>query len=276
MRRRLLLILLLLLILILALFLLFRNPAPRDTLTLYGNVDVREVDLGFRVAGRVHTLLYEEGDWVEPNALLACLDPQPYLDEVARAEAIVASTQASLRYAEEVYERRRLLVKDKSVSQEDAQQALSKRDIALGELQAAQATLAIAKANLSFTEVYAPTKGSILTRIREPGTVVKPSDPVYTLSVASPVWIRAYVTEPELGLIAPNMPATIYTDTPGAPCYTGHVGFISPVAEFTPKTVESTQLRVDLVYRIRIYADNPDGTLRQGMPVTVVLHREKR
>ncbi|MAW82513.1 MAG: secretion protein HlyD, partial [Parvularcula sp.] len=53
--------------------------------------------------------------------------------------------------------------------------------------------------------------------------------------------------------------------------YKGQVGFISPVAEFTPKTVETRELRTALVYRLRIIVDNPDGGLRQGMPVTVTL-----
>ena len=70
-----------------------------------------------------------------------------------------------------------------------------------------------------------------------------------------------------------GMPVEIYTDiqdsVEGGPVYTGQIGFISPVAEFTPKTVETTRLRTDLVYRIRVYANNPDQYLKQGMPVTV-------
>ncbi len=129
--------------------------------------------------------------------------------------------------------------------------------------------------NLSYTEAFAPTDGVILTRIREPGTVVKAADSVYTLSVSSPVWIRAYVDEPDLGLVYSGMPAEIYTDIDGGSVYSGKVGFISPVAEFTPKTVETTKLRTDLVYRLRIYADNPDRGLVQGMPVTVKLKLKK-
>ena len=67
------------------------------------------------------------------------------------------------------------------------------------------------------------------------------------------------------------MSAYIHTDTPHGKVYSGTVGFISPVSEFTPKTVETTELRTDLVYRIRVYAQNPDRGLRQGMPVTVKL-----
>jgi HlyD family secretion protein len=134
-----------------------------------------------------------------------------------------------------------------------------------------QSELAVAQDNLSYTEVYAPTDGIILTRIREPGSVVIESEPVYTLSISSPVWIRAYVDETHLGEIYFGMPAEIVTDTKDLGSYMGKVGFISPIAEFTPKTVETTQLRTDLVYRLRIYVDNPGRYLKQGMPVTVKL-----
>jgi HlyD family secretion protein len=124
--------------------------------------------------------------------------------------------------------------------------------------------------------VYAPSEGIILTRVREPGSVVREGDPVYTLSIVSPVWIRAFIPEPLLGVVYPNMQAEVFTNTENGPTYKGHVGFISPVAEFTPKTVETTELRTDLVYRLRIIADNPDQGLRQGMPVTVKLYRKSQ
>jgi HlyD family secretion protein len=114
----------------------------------------------------------------------------------------------------------------------------------------------------------------ILTRIREPGSVINAGEPVYTLSIDSPVWVRTYVSEPNLGKIYPGMQAEVYTDTKTNPTYYGHIGFISPVAEFTPKTVETTELRSDLVYRLRVIVDNPDRGLRQGMPVTIRLKCE--
>jgi HlyD family secretion protein len=132
----------------------------------------------------------------------------------------------------------------------------------------------VAKDNVSYTRAYAPTDGVILTRIREPGTVVNPANPVYTLSVTDPVWVRAFVDEPELGQVYYGMPAEVFTDVEKGKSYSGKVGFISPVSEFTPKTVETTQLRTDLVYRLRIYVDNPDRGLVQGMPVTVKLKKK--
>ncbi len=244
-------------------------------LTLYGNIDVRQVDLGFRVGGRVDKLLYQEGDLVPSGKLVATLDKQPYADQVLQAQANAESIRLSLKNAEENLKRRAELVGEGSVSKEDYDNALSARDVYASNLKQAEAALGVAKTNLRDTEIYAPNEGTILTRIREPGSIVRESDPVYTLSLTNPVWVRAFVSEPDLGLIYPNMPAEVYTDTPGSKIYQGHIGFISPVAEFTPKTVETIQLRTDLVYRLRVIVDNPDHGLRQGMPVTVRLKLPK-
>ncbi|MGK5594501.1 MAG: efflux RND transporter periplasmic adaptor subunit [Parachlamydiaceae bacterium] len=250
------------------------NGEDGSVLSLFGNVDVRQVDLGFRVKGRVDYMPYQEGDLVKAGALMGTIDKQPYLDRVREAKANMASIHANLENAERIYKRREELIKDGSISQEDYESAQSNRDVLRANLKQAEASLGVALTNLQDTEMYAPNDGVILTRIREPGTVVNEADPIYTLSLLAPVWIRAFVSEPNLGNIYPGMKAQIYTDS-GRRVYEGHVGFISPVAEFTPKTVETAQLRTDLVYRLRIIAYNPDWGLRQGMPVTVKLPLEK-
>lgn len=247
----------------------------RNALVLYGNVDVRQVDLGFRVDGRVNTMIFQEGDLVPQGKLMAFLDKQPYEDLARQAAANVQSLKLTLENAEKILKRRQELVGEGGVAQEDYENAISSRDVNAANLLQAEANHGVARTNLKDTELYAPSDGTILTRIREPGTVVRVADPIYTLSLISPVWIRAFVSEPDLGRIYPGMPAEVYTDTPGGKVYKGHIGFISPVSEFTPKTVETTQLRTDLVYRLRIIADNPDHGLRQGMPVTVKLLMDK-
>lgn len=253
-----------------------QKASHRDAIVLFGNVDVRQVDLGFRVLGRVKTMHFEEGDLVQPGKLMAVLDKQPYADQVAEAFANQESIKASLDNAHKVFKRRQELISDGSISQEDLDNATANVDTLSANLKGAEAAVEVAMSNLKFTEVFAPTEGTILTRIREPGAVVTPGDPIYTLSIISPVWIRAFITEPDLGHIYPGMKAEIHTDTAGGKVYTGQIGFISPVAEFTPKTVETTTLRTDLVYRLRIYADNPDRFLKQGMPVTVKLPLNKK
>lgn len=253
-----------------------RSPNTKDALVLYGNVDVRQVDIAFRVPGLVNKLCFEEGDSVGTGSLLATLDCSPYDSELGQALANRDAIKVTLDNAEILLERREDLVLSGAVSQEDLDNAKAKRDELIAQLVAADAAVQVARDHLKYTAAYAPIDGTILTRIREPGSVVNPTDPVYTLSVASPVWIRAFVNEPHLGDIYYGMEAEITTDTPGLPTYTGYVGFISPVAEFTPKTVQTTDLRTDLVYRLRVYADNPDRYLKQGMPVTVKLKLKKR
>ena len=269
---------LLLALLIGAALLIYSILHPKEdenVLTLFGNVDIRQVDLGFRVPGRVVQLFFQEGDFVPQGALMATLEEEPYLDQVKQAEATLGSTKFSLENAEKILKRRKDLISDGSVSKEDLEDATTSRDVALANFNQAEAALGVAEKNLFDTEVFSPIDGTILTRIREPGTVASAGDPVYTLSILSPLWIRAYVTEPNLGRIYPGMEAEVTNDTKNSPVFKGRIGFISPVAEFTPKTVETTSLRTDLVYRLRIYIDDPGWSLRQGMPVTVRLRTDR-
>lgn len=251
----------------------YENEGDDDVLTLYGNVDIRQVDLGFRVNGRVSEMLFEEGDVVEPGALMGILDPQPYVEEVSQMKASLAAAVAALDNAEMLFKRRQEAVPTGSVSKQDFDTALFSKDNLKALRDEAAASLERSETRLNDTKVYAPILGTILTRIREPGAVVNFGEPIYTLSISSPIWVRAYLSEPDLGFIFPGMEAEIHTDTPELPVYKGHIGFISPVAEFTPKTVETQKLRTDLVYRIRVIVDNPDNKLKQGMPVTVKIHK---
>ena len=251
----------------------FRDREDPRHIVLYGNVDVRQVDIGFRVPGQVTQLLFEEGDEVKQGALMTVLDNTPYDSQLREAVAAAEAVRVNLGNAEVLLQRRLELIGSGAVSQEDLDNVRTQRDQLMANLAQAEAAIEVAKDNLAYTRAFAPTDGIILTRIREPGTVVNPADPVYTLSVSSPVWIRAFVDEPNLGKVHYGMTAEVFTDVEGGKSYTGSIGFISPVAEFTPKTVETTQLRTDLVYRLRIYVDNPDHELVQGMPVTVKLKR---
>jgi HlyD family secretion protein len=136
---------------------------------------------------------------------------------------------------------------------------------------AAQARLQKAQTALSDATLLAPSTGIISVRAREPGAIVQVGQTVYTLTLNDPVWIRAYVSQLRLGRIKPGMQVKVAIDSMPGRRYEGTVGFISPDAEFTPKTVQTEQVREDLVYRIRVIANDPDNVFRQGMPVTVLI-----
>ena len=101
--------------------------------------------------------------------------------------------------------------------------------------------------------------------------MASPQKPVYSLAITDPKWIRAYVSEPDLGKVQPRMKASIMVDSFPDQRFEGWVGFISPVAEFTPKSVQTSELRTSLVYEVRVFVSDPTDVLRLGMPATVYL-----
>ncbi len=298
-----------------------RKPAG-GPLVLQGNVEVRQVNLGFKVSGRIEKLDVDEGDVVRAGQALASLEKVYFDDalaqtraqreqmaanyeklrtgnrpeEIAEARALVAEREATLTNARVTLKRAQTLLSSPAGSQkafDDAQAAerqadaqlnsarealrlqeagYRKEDIALGkgQLDERAATEEIAGRNLVDADLIAPSNGTVLSRVREVGAIVAAGETVYVLSLTTPVWVRTYVSEPDLGRIRPGMEVQIKTDTPRGKTFAGRIGFISTAAEFTPKTVETTELRTSLVYRLRIVVDNDTGFLRQGMPVTVI------
>ncbi len=299
-------------------------PATDGPLSLYGNVDIREVDLGFRVGGRIAEIPVEEGARVKAGTLLARLDRSSIDSAVAQADAQVAQAQAQLLKlengsrsqdvtqaaarvaaaraaaddAERDYARRRPLVEPGAISRAQWDQTVAARTRALAQLDEAQAALSLVRTgarsedvaaaratvkaaqaararigtDLGDTDLRASIDGVVVTRTREPGAIVAPGETVFTVAIDKPLRVRAYVAESQLSRIAPGLKVTVNAD--GNPTsYTGTIGYISPRSEFTPKTVETSDLRTDLVYRLRIIVDNADGKLRQGQPVTVTVDR---
>ena len=123
--------------------------------------------------------------------------------------------------------------------------------------------------NLQDTKIYAPSNGTLLTRVYEPGSIVNSSQVVIEMAKDDQYWVRSYMSERYLGNIKQGMKALVYTDSRKDKAYEGMVSFISPLAEFTPKSVQTEDLRTDLVYRFRIILQEHDDMIRQGMPVTI-------
>ena len=122
----------------------------------------------------------------------------------------------------------------------------------------------------------APTAGVIRQRLLEPGEVAAPERPVLTLTLTNPKWVRAYVSEPQLERVKLGQAAEVESDgSPGAPL-PGWVGFVSPEAEFTPKSVETEDLRPALVYEVRVFVHDEEDRLRLGMPVSVRVLAHRR
>jgi HlyD family secretion protein len=217
--------------------------------------------------------------------------------EIDRARAQLKASQARAKAAEGTYRRLQKVFQQKLASPEDVEDARAKAEAARGDrdaarqtlellvegprqedlaaaraqLQAREAALVLAQQRLADASLFAPADGVIRDRILEPGDFATPQTPVLTLALLDPVWVRAYLPESALGKVAPGMKAEIHTDSYPGKSYPGWVGYISPTAEFTPKSVETPDLRTRLVYQVRVFACNPQDELRLGMPATVVI-----
>ncbi len=258
-------------------FVLFERGKDTGEISLYGNVEIRQVDLSFQVSGQVVQLLKEEGDMVKPGELVAIMDAKDYKANFDKSIAEVDRTQAVSLNASEVYQRQAPLCPDDTISKQECDMLLNTKNETSAAYKSAIAAKDYAKNQLDYTKVYAPEDGIIMTRVLEPGSVVSPGQAVYTMAKSKPIWIRVYVPETNLGNIKYGMKARVLTDSTDPQTgkkreYTGWVGYISPIAEFTPKTVQTEDLRTDLVYRIRVYVYDLDPFLRQGMPTTVKIN----
>ncbi|MBU6498040.1 MAG: efflux RND transporter periplasmic adaptor subunit [Rhodospirillales bacterium] len=145
--------------------------------------------------------------------------------------------------------------------------------LARATLAASQARLRLDQVTLSYAVLRAPFDGVIAVREAELGELAGPGVAVVTLDDLDHVWLRAYVNEPDLGKVRLGEPADVTTDTYPGHIYHGRISFISPQAEFTPKTVQTHAERVTLVYRIRIDIDNPTHELLPGMPADARIAR---
>ncbi len=151
-----------------------------------------------------------------------------------------------------------------------------KEDVAEAEsrLRANEAQLAFLRQELHDAQLVAPVDATVRTRIMEPGEMASPQRPVFTLAITDPKWVRAHVSEPDLGKIRPGMKAEVGVDSFPDRKFEGWVGFISPVAEFTPKAVQTEELRTSLVYEVRVFVKDPQNELRLGMPATIYLSEQ--
>jgi HlyD family secretion protein len=355
-----------------------RAPQP---FALYGNVDLRQVQLAFNNSERIAAVLVQEGDRVGRGQVLARLDTsrlEPQVaqaeaqvaaqrqvverlhhgnrpeeiaqaraqlaaqqsivdrlrngsrpEEIAQARANVAAARAEAANARLRYQRLKNLstvrlpdqTQVQAVSQEDlddakaawdeaeakltvnqkalelavigprpeeiteneARLALNRKALELAvigprpeeiaqaeaQLQANQAQLAFLKQQLADTQLVAPADAVVRTRLLEPGEMSSPQRPVFSLAIIDPKWVRVHVSEPDLGKVRPGMAGSVVVDSFPARHFEGWVGFISPVAEFTPKAVQTEELRTSLVYEVRVFVKDPSDELRLGMPATV-------
>lgn len=303
----------------------YNNKNQKDNvLTLYGNVDIRQVSLTFEQSGRIEKLLVQEGDKVKAGQVLAALNTnalhiqakqaQAQLkaqqevivkqdvgarpEEITQAKAQLASAQAELDKTNKNLQRLQILVSStdgRAISQQELDYAKSNKDSAEAAVRERQANLEliikgarqedreatkaqyeVTKANLDLinynltqAELKSPVNAVVRARLQEVGDMTTAQKAVYTLALTDPKWIRVYVNEQDLSSIKMGGTAQVIRDSDPNQPINGKIGYISSVAEFTPKTVQTEEIRTTLVYEVRVYVNDPNDQLKMGQPVTV-------
>lgn len=295
-----------------------------SNLTLYGNVDIRQVSLAFEQSGRIEKLLVQEGDKVKAGQVLATLNTnalqiqakqaQAQLkaqqeaivkqqvgarpEEISQARAQLASAQADLDKASKNLQRLQILVSStdgRAISQQELDYAKSNqhsaeaavrerqanlelvikgarqedREATKAQYDATKANLDLINYNLTQAVLKSPVNAVVRARLQEVGDMTTAQKAVYTLALTDPKWVRLYANEKDLSSIHMGGTAQVIRDADPNQSINGKIGYISSVAEFTPKTVQTDEIRTTLVYEVRVYVNDPNDQLKMGQPVTV-------
>ncbi|EHU1209610.1 MULTISPECIES: HlyD family efflux transporter periplasmic adaptor subunit [Acinetobacter] len=295
-----------------------------SNLTLYGNVDIRQVSLAFEQSGRIEKLLVQEGDKVKAGQVLATLNTnalqiqakqaQAQLkaqqeaivkqqvgarpEEISQAKAQLASAQADLDKASKNLQRLQILVSStdgRAISQQELDYAKSNqhsaeaavrerqanlelvikgarqedREATKAQYDATKANLDLINYNLTQAVLKSPVSAVVRARLQEVGDMTTAQKAVYTLALTDPKWVRVYANEKDLSSIHMGGTAQVIRDADPNQSINGKIGYISSVSEFTPKTVQTDEIRTTLVYEVRVYVNDPNDQLKMGQPVTV-------
>jgi HlyD family secretion protein len=306
---------------------------PDGAYLFTGTAETTSIRLSFKTSGRINGIIYDEGDEIMKDALVATLDDadeklgvsaaeaglsyaQATLSEVLAgsrkqeirnakaaldmADAGVKKAEASLSQAKSDNERFKALYEANGVSKrtyelyetayETAQQAYKEATAAKAkaaetlslavegarseEIEKAKANVSIyeqtleqAKQKLVYTKLHSPISGVVLTRSAENGEFIQTGNTVLTVADLTDMWIRGYVSEDYLGKVKLGQKVMIKSDSYPDKEYIGKVSYISSEAEFTPKTVQTYDERINFMYMIKVTVDNTSKELKYGMPV---------
>ena len=305
-----------------------KDQKSDQALTLFGNVDIRQVSLAFEQSGRIEQMNVQEGDHIQKGDVLAKLntdalniqlqqaeaqlkvqqqtvieqDAGTRPEQIAQAEAQLASAKAQFDNAEKDLKRLQVLFHDTagqaiskqeldyaqsnhataaaSVKEKTANLALLKNGARSEDREAAKAQFDASKANLDLIRyqiqqsvLTAPVNAVVRARLQEAGDMTTAQKPVYTLALTNPKWVRVYANEKDLNAIQMGAAAQVIRDSQPNQPIDGKIGYISSVAEFTPKTVQTEDIRTTLVYEVRVHVNDPQDTLKMGQSVTVKIAR---
>ncbi len=249
-----------------------RNKDKNKIIKVSGNIEGDDVRLSFRVTGQITELLTDEGEVIKKGQVIARLNTDELSKVRDNALAVLKASEYNYSLAKIDYERAEALFQAGAISAQKRDEAKTNHDALLAQVEQNKASLELANTRLGFTDLIATLDGYVLVKSALAGEVMQPGAPVFTVLDLDNIWVTAYINEKDLGRVKLNQGADVITDTYPGKKYKGRVSFISSQAEFTPKTIQTTEERVKLVYRIKVKVDNTNLELKPGMPADAYIH----
>lgn len=264
-----------------------------------GTLEATQVMISAQTSGAILQLTREEGDRVEKNDLLALIDVEKQILQKAQtaaglkeidagraaAAAEIAKAEENLKHAQTQYQRIAELYSRGSATKQQLDDITSQRNMAKSQLAAAraqlpmhdarqaqiEASLALLERQIADGTVTSPLSGTVVEKYVESGELAMPGGLLYKIADLSNFWLKIYVAGADLDRFNLGDTVRVAVDAHDK-AFSGRVSWVSPEAEFTPKNVQTRQARAELVYAVKVVLENPEKTLKIGMPAEVYLN----
>ena len=240
-----------------------------DELIFNGNVEVQDVNVSFRVSGRISKIMFDEGQNVKNGEIIATLDKDILESQLKLATAKMKEAEFNFKNCKKDFIRNKELYKKKSISEKVYDDVTMKYHVSEAQRDAATSNFELAKISLNDAVLKSPVDGIILTRNIEVGEMINSGTAAFAIMPNRKTRIKTFANEASLSKIKYNDKVYVNIETMPNKKFVGHIGFISSEAEFTPKNIETKELRTSLMYRVRVIIDEAAPELKEGMPVTV-------
>ena len=278
-------IILVVLIIILIVYLNIFRQVDKDRLVLSGVVEAEEHDIAFRISGLITDIFYNEGDLIDSGSTVAELDKselEALFDQTNKSYEAAIAAITSLRISLETINRN--LDKIETLKQSGAatqsqyddlfdqkRQVRAQLEHAIKAKDAVKAAVDMARVRLDYAVLTSYSKGTVISRMNQPGEVVMPGAPVIIISDLDDLTIKVYLPEIYLGKIKLGQNVKIQIDSHPDKFFPGVIKHISDKAEFTPKNIQTKEERVKQVFAVEIASDSHGGILKPGLPCDVVI-----
>jgi len=270
-----------------------------NQITGSGVLEATEITISSKSNGQVLDLLVKEGDEIQVGSVIAVIDTEKLVLQKEQVKAGLAeinyhisTAREAINLAEEQfenvkkkYERIKKLQNEGAATQQQLDdvetlynQSQTQLKTTESNLKAArmkkqqiEASLKLIQSQIDDATITTPVSGIVINKFIEKGENVAMGIPIVTIADLSKLWIKLYVTAPQLGFIQLGEKAEIRVDSFPEQRFEGNIIWISSKAEFTPKNIQTEEARADLVYAVKIDVPNPDLLLKIGMPADIIV-----